>query len=60
MAAVDDSGAVVARFAQRKVDGSKRIEVAVVPEQALTSELICLIAVAGDFLRTIFLQGGGG
>jgi hypothetical protein len=57
MAAADESGAVVVRFAQRKV--SKRIEVVVIPEHALTTELTCLIAVASDFLRTFFGHVGG-
>ncbi len=52
MAAADESGTVAARFAKNTVAGFKRIEVAVTPEQAPTTELICLIAVAADFVQT--------
>jgi hypothetical protein len=58
MAAVDETGTVAALFAITKVEDANpiRIEVAVVPEQALTTEIVCLVAVAGDLLRTFFLD----
>jgi hypothetical protein len=59
MRAIDASGTVILSF---RWVGSKEVEVVVPPDETVTTEILCVIAITGLWLRSFFVTntGGGG